>query len=255
MPTKQMTRAPQWLIVFTIEDRDGLRIDSSRWRRPTTECRRCCSRLACTRRRDRWSDLDIMFAVKEDASVTAVLEAWSTALVREFAGVRLFDLVSGPITYRVFLLPNALELDLSFAPASHFGAGGPKFKLLFGESSELPENPPRPHTNSSAMPSIMRCTHERPSSEVGTGRRNIGSARCVTTHSVLLVGVAGSMAVRQGLRRAARRSLAETQRCYVRSLERDELRRALRKPWRRSSLNRPRPAIWLRRLGLNCELV
>lgn len=29
----------------------------------------------------------------------------------------------------MFLLPSCLELDLSFTPASEFGAGGPKFKL------------------------------------------------------------------------------------------------------------------------------
>ena len=34
--------------------------------------------------------------------------------------------------YRVFLLPGCLQFDLSFTPATEFGALGPKFKLLFG---------------------------------------------------------------------------------------------------------------------------
>jgi hypothetical protein len=93
---------------------------------------------------DRWSDLDLMFAVADDVPVTEVLEAWSRMVVREFGGVRLFDLPSGPIIYRVFLLPDCLELDLSFTPASEFGSGGPQFGLLFGEVVERPEEPPTP---------------------------------------------------------------------------------------------------------------
>ena len=53
-------------------------------------------------------------------------------------------LPSGPIIYRVFLLPDCLELDLSFAPASKFGAGGSTFRLLFREAAELPYEPPTP---------------------------------------------------------------------------------------------------------------
>jgi hypothetical protein len=47
------------------------------------------------------------------------------------------------IIYRVFLLPGSLELDLSLMPASQFGAGGPNFRLSFGEVVEQPfELPP-----------------------------------------------------------------------------------------------------------------
>ena len=42
----------------------------------------------------------------------------------------------------MFLLPDCLELDLSFVPASEFGAGGPKFRLVFGDAAELPLEPP-----------------------------------------------------------------------------------------------------------------
>ena len=92
---------------------------------------------------DRWSDLDIMFAVAEDVALSEVLDAWTARVVREFDAVQLFDLVAGPITYRVFLLPGHLELDLSFTPASRFGPGGPNFRLLFGEPAEQPfESPP-----------------------------------------------------------------------------------------------------------------
>jgi predicted nucleotidyltransferase len=93
---------------------------------------------------DRWSDLDLMFAVAKGVPVTDVLEAWSRTLVRELDAVRLFDLPRGPVVYRVFLLPGCLQLDLSFAPASEFGAGGPKFRLLFGTAVEKPYATSRP---------------------------------------------------------------------------------------------------------------
>jgi hypothetical protein len=93
---------------------------------------------------DRWSDLDLTFAVADDVAVTEVLEAWSGAVVREFDAVQLFDLSSGPAIYRVFLLPDRLELDLSFTPASEFGALGPRFRLLFGDAVEKPYPSPRP---------------------------------------------------------------------------------------------------------------
>jgi hypothetical protein len=90
---------------------------------------------------DRWSDLDLMFAVADDVPVDEVLEAWSRTLAREFGAVRLFDLPSGSIIYRVFLFPGCLELDLSFTPASEFRVGGPKFRLLFGEAAEESAEP------------------------------------------------------------------------------------------------------------------
>lgn len=87
---------------------------------------------------DRWSDLDLTFAVAEDVSMYDVLEDWSRSLTAEFEAAHLFDLPSGPSIYRVFLLPGCLQFDLSFTPVSKFGATGPKFKLLFGTSVEKP---------------------------------------------------------------------------------------------------------------------
>ena len=91
---------------------------------------------------DRWSDLDLTFAVADNLSILEVLEDWTRSLVEEFKAVTLFDLPSGASIYRVFLLPGCLQFDLSFTPASQFGATGPKFKLLFGSAVEKPYTPP-----------------------------------------------------------------------------------------------------------------
>ena len=91
---------------------------------------------------DRWSDLDLTFAVDDAASVDDVLEEWTREVAAELGGVHLFDLPAGAAIYRVFLLPGCLQVDLSFAPASAFGARGPRFKLLFGSAVELPQSSP-----------------------------------------------------------------------------------------------------------------
>ena len=94
---------------------------------------------------DRWSDLDLTFAVADELSIYDVLEDWTGKIVAEFDAAHLFDLPSGASIYRVFLLPGCLQFDLSFTPASKFGAMGPKFKLLFGAAVEKPfPQPPSP---------------------------------------------------------------------------------------------------------------
>jgi hypothetical protein len=93
---------------------------------------------------DRWSDLDLTFAVADGVPVLDVLEDWSRNLAAEFEAAHLFDLPSGPSLYRVFLLPGCLQLDLSFTPASRFGAAGPEFRLLFGRAVERPPAQPPP---------------------------------------------------------------------------------------------------------------
>lgn len=87
---------------------------------------------------DRWSDLDLTFAVADHLPMLAVLEDWTRHVVEEFDADHRFDLPSGASIYRVFLLPGCLQFDLSFTPASKFGASGPKFKLIFGSSVEKP---------------------------------------------------------------------------------------------------------------------
>lgn len=87
---------------------------------------------------DRWSDLDLTFSVADEYSIWDVLEDWTGNLVQTFNAATLFDLPRAASIYRVFLIPGCLQFDLSFTPASSFGAAGPKFKLLFGAAVEKP---------------------------------------------------------------------------------------------------------------------
>jgi len=43
-------------------------------------------------------------------------------------------MLAGPWTYRVFLLPNMLQVDLAFVEAGAFRALAPSFRLVFGKA-------------------------------------------------------------------------------------------------------------------------
>ena len=85
---------------------------------------------------DRWSDLDLTFAVSSKSEVVAVLDDIAAELASEFGAVHLFDLPSDGVLYRVLLLRGAVQVDISAAPPEKFGARGPNFRLLFGSASE-----------------------------------------------------------------------------------------------------------------------
>jgi hypothetical protein len=82
---------------------------------------------------DRYSDLDLTFGIADHTPVADVLTDWTRTLSDELDAVHLVDLERSPTIYRVFLLPDALQFDLSMTPAAQFRPAGPRFRLLFGE--------------------------------------------------------------------------------------------------------------------------
>ena len=85
---------------------------------------------------DRWSDIDLALGLAPDADLNQVLADWTTRLYRDYAAVATYDVRRGEILYRVFLLDNTLQVDLSFWPSNEFRAVGPKFSLIFGAAGE-----------------------------------------------------------------------------------------------------------------------
>ena len=123
--------------MFTVQQRDAVR---ARLLRLAEEDERVVAgavvgSFAVESGGDRFSDLDLTFAVADRAAVAEVLDDWTRTLAGELDAVRLTDLRRGPTTYRVFLLPGALQCDLSMTPASEFRPAGPRFRLLFGDSA------------------------------------------------------------------------------------------------------------------------
>jgi len=91
---------------------------------------------------DEWSDVDLAFGVRGD--LAAPLERWAEILAREFGALHHWDLPWGSSVYRVFLLPDWLEVDIAFTPADEFGPRGPTWRTVFGEPVEVPQTGPVP---------------------------------------------------------------------------------------------------------------
>jgi predicted nucleotidyltransferase len=177
---------------------------------------------------DRWSDLDLTFAVANGASVFDVLDDWTGSLVDDFDAVQLFDLPHGATIYRVFLLPGCLQFDLSFTPASEFAPGGPKFRLLFGSAGEK-RYPPPP----SAHELFGYAVHHALRARFCIERRRFWQAEYwvsgVRDYALGLACLRRGLPAREGrgfddLPADVRDAFADA---LVRSLERDELLRSL----------------------------
>lgn len=125
--------------MFTEIDRDQIRarlLDRARADRRITGA--AVTGSAAGGAEDRWSDIDLFFAVAAEIAPEDVLGEWSQFMYHELGALHHFDLQSGPAIYRAFLLPACLEVDLAFTPAAEFGARGPHFRTVFGETIERP---------------------------------------------------------------------------------------------------------------------
>jgi len=85
---------------------------------------------------DRWSDIDLGLCLANDTYLDQVLIDWTARLYRDHAAVANYDVRRGDILYRVFLLDNTLQIDLSFWPATELRAVGRKFNLIFGAAGD-----------------------------------------------------------------------------------------------------------------------
>ncbi len=85
---------------------------------------------------DRWSDIDLTFALDDGVSMKDVIADFTDSARTELKAVHLFDLPYRSSVYRVFLLPHALQMDLSFTPTKDFRPYGPRFKLIYGQAGD-----------------------------------------------------------------------------------------------------------------------
>src|SRR5256884_7487843 len=131
--------------MFTVEQREALR---ERLLRLAGEDERVVAGAAvgslAVEGGDRYSDVDLTFGIADHVEVAGVLDEWTRTLIDELDAVQLADLERGPTTYRVFLLPDALQLDLSMTPAAQFRPAGSRFRLPFGETAAGESEGPTP---------------------------------------------------------------------------------------------------------------
>lgn len=94
---------------------------------------------------DRWSDTDLVLAVRGELSPVA--NRWTRWLYGTLGALHHWDLPAGPRLIRAFLLPGWLEVDLTFTPEEEFGPRGPQWQTLFGQPRPLAPFPaPDPDT-------------------------------------------------------------------------------------------------------------
>lgn len=189
---------------------------------------------------DRFSDLDLTFGVADDSWVAEVLEDWTRALVEEDGAVHLVDLERVPTIYRVFLLPDSLQFDLSMTPAAQFRPAGPRFKLLFGQTASgpgarPPSAPGHLFISTPALPhdlfgwGVIYALHARACIERGRVFQAEHYVGAVRDHALALACLREGVAARQarGYDDLSPETLARFEGARVGTLEREALRSAL----------------------------
>jgi hypothetical protein len=217
--------------VFTVEQRDALR---ERLLRLAEEDERVVAGAAvgslAVDGGDRFSDLDLTFGIADHVPVGAVLDDWTRTLIDELDALHLVDLARGPTTYRVFLLPGALQFDLSMTPAAQFRPAGPRFRLLFGETAAGGAKAPEPPVAGDLFGwGVIYALHARACIERGRVWQAEHYVGAVRDHVLSLA------CLRQGLPAVQARgyddlsadTLARFDDAHVGAVERDALRRAL----------------------------
>src|SRR5215470_10571029 len=121
--------------MFTPQERDDLRSNLIEYAK-NDECitGAAITGSAAAGREDHWSDIDLAFGVVNKGELSAVIADWTLHLYNAHGALHHVDVSFREWVYRVFLLPNTLQVDLAFVPALAFRATAATFQLLFGKA-------------------------------------------------------------------------------------------------------------------------
>lgn len=110
---------------------------------------------------DAWSDIDVSLRLADGRDVEAVAAGWARWLSEIDEVADTLDVHAAGATYRVFLMADSLQVDVSFFPYDAFRAtGGEPMAVHFGEA--LPEEPPRtPDWHGTARTGWLYLLHAR----------------------------------------------------------------------------------------------
>lgn len=176
---------------------------------------------------DEWSDIDVALGFEGD--LQAAIARWTDTIYRELGAIHHWDLPHLSSVYRVYLLPDCLEVDVAFTPAADFGPRGPKWRTVFGETVELPAAA-APDVSEIAGLCWHHVLHARACIERGTPWQAEWLISALRDHTITLA------CARLGLTTAYAKGAdglpdelrADLEDALVRSLDDGELRRALR---------------------------
>lgn len=214
--------------MFTSEERARLRSDLLEY--ATRDGRISGAAItgsAADSREDEWSDVDLAFGISVDADLQAVIFDWTAHLYDRHLALHHLDVLSGSWTYRVFLLPNSLQVDLAFVLETEFRALAPTFRLMFGKANE-PRHSSPPSTETIIGMAWLYALHVRSSIRrqklwqaeyMISGLREHALALACIRHGLPAVHAAGI----DMLPSTVTESFAE---CLVQGLDANELSRA-----------------------------
>ena len=218
--------------IFTADERERLRAELvSAAQNDPNLCGAAHIGSAASSRLDRWSDIDLALCLAPAAAASReqVVAEWTDRLYRHHGAVAHVDVMRGATLYRVFLLKNTLQVDVSFWRAEEFAPIGPNFRLIFGEAK--PSRPlPQPDPRALIGMAWLYALHVRSSLERGrilqaeymlSGMRNL-----VCELTCLRCGVIAAQGRGLDDLPVAERSTAAA--CHPQSLEPSDLRRAFR---------------------------
>jgi hypothetical protein len=213
--------------MFSEEERDHLRQRLlQRAERDPAVAAAAITGSSATGDEDRWSDIDLAFAVI--GALDVVMEEWTRRMYADFAAIHHWDLPAGSAIYRVYLLPRCLEVDIGFSPLADFGPRGPSWRLVFGEGASPPATSPGAHSDAAGR-AWHHLLHARVSIERGRywqAEHWIGATR---TQTIALacqrLDLPASYA--KGAHLLPADVTAAFEATLVRSLDETELRRAL----------------------------
>ena len=227
--------------MFTIEQRNALR---ARMLRLAEEDERVVAGAAvgslAVGTGDRFSDLDLTFGIADGVQVTDVIDGWTRMLTEELDAIQLAELEAGPTIYRVLLLPDVLQFDLSMTPAKEFRPAGPRFQLLFGETAADESKVRRTAPGRLFIPTpqvagdifgwgVIYALHARACIERGRVWQAEHYVAAVRDHALSLACLHRGLPAAQarGYDQLPAETLAGSERTHVGSVEPDTLRRAL----------------------------
>lgn len=176
---------------------------------------------------DRWSDIDLALCIAPDANAKELVADWTSRFYDEYGAATHHDVRHGGTLFRVFLLKNTLQVDLSFWPANEFAPMGSAFKLIFGQANPERSVPP-PAARELIGMAWLYALHARLSIARGRAWQAEYMLSGMRDHVLALACLRNGLSAYQGrgldeLPPQVKDAITE---CLVRSLEPEELTRA-----------------------------
>ncbi|MCO5226365.1 MAG: nucleotidyltransferase domain-containing protein [Thermomicrobiales bacterium] len=134
--------------MFTVEQRDLIRDELIALAQSDTSIvGAALVGSSATNLQDDFSDIDLALQLASGADESLVVKRWTHHISTTYGLAHHLDVFTGSTRYRVFLLPESLQIDISFWANDVFAAKGDRFRLLFGTPSEsssaVPPSPDR----------------------------------------------------------------------------------------------------------------